>query len=714
MKTPRTFSLSTLSAGLVIGAVVVILMVAVTVAWHGVDDLARREKARTFDQSSRVVTVLMKERLREVERALRTMKRRRGLASALAEGRVQRAHAMLAQLMAAPAGRYMDIVAIRDSQGLVARAGGPLADGGPAVAALPGPEGVHDHWHVVTTADDRVVLARGLPVSMPETGRVTHIFYGAVVLNGNFSLAAAMRQATDAAAVGIVRDGRLLAASARAGTPERRRLAAVAEASAGRAVTRGGTVYSAPRPLPLPGGGTAAHVIIALPDVFLQTVRHVFLKEMLIIPAVVLLLGVTGWLLARRFLVGTLGNLMAYADAVAHDRDDVRFRPGRVIEFNRLGRLLEGMVASLKRNERYLDDLINAANAPILVWAPDFSLIRVNPAARNLFNMPRDSLLGRSVLELPGVGSDGGARDALFRATRGETVEGAETRVGGGNGDERVVAWSLAPVMDETGGVLAVVAQGQDITTLRQMVGELSRANRELERMAYVTTHDLQEPLRSISGFAQLVRRRYEGRLDSDADSYLRFMTEAAGRMKAMVQDIMEYALVDAADRSPQPVDVGHEISRAMERLHQAIEETGAVITVDDMPTIEGTPHQIRLVFHHLLSNALKFHHPERRPEVHVGCRRCSNAWAFDVSDNGIGIAPEHQGRLFVLFRRLHTQSAYPGTGVGLAVSRRIVERHGGTIQVESVPDQGTTFRFTVADTVPFRFSEGGGAWDET
>jgi hypothetical protein len=207
----------------------------------------------------------------------------------------------------------------------------------------------------------------------------------------------------------------------------------------------------------------------------------------------------------------------------------------------------------------------------------------------------------------------------------------------------------------------------------------------------------LQEPLRAVSGFVTLLRQRYGGRLDEKADGYITAAVEGAARMQALINDLLEYSRVGTRGNVPAPAQAGAALQDALENLRTLIQESGAVITADPLPRVRADAMQLTHVFQNLIANALKFR-SERPPQIQVGSRREAAAWLFWVRDNGIGIEPQYRERIFLIFQRLHTRSQYPGTGIGLAICKRIVERHGGRIWVESQPDQGSTFCFTLPD----------------
>ncbi|MDD5241079.1 MAG: ATP-binding protein [Sulfuricella sp.] len=235
--------------------------------------------------------------------------------------------------------------------------------------------------------------------------------------------------------------------------------------------------------------------------------------------------------------------------------------------------------------------------------------------------------------------------------------------------------------------------QAQQVLTRK--TEDLVRSNAELEQFAYVASHDLQEPLRMVASYTQLLARRYKGQLDQDADEFIAFAVDGANRMQRLINDLLTFSRVGTRGKPLEPVDCNAVLKDALENLRLSIEETGASVTSDPLPTVMADTSQLTQLFQNLVSNAIKFR-SDQVPQIHVSAHRQDNEWIFSVRDNGIGIAPEFFERIFVIFQRLHTREQYPGTGIGLAVCKRIVERHGGRIWVESEPAQGSTFNFAL------------------
>ncbi|MBI3779880.1 MAG: PAS domain S-box protein [candidate division NC10 bacterium] len=226
---------------------------------------------------------------------------------------------------------------------------------------------------------------------------------------------------------------------------------------------------------------------------------------------------------------------------------------------------------------------------------------------------------------------------------------------------------------------------------------ELARSNAELEQFGSVASHDLQEPLRMVASFTQLLAKRYRGKLDAEADEFIAYAVDGATRMQRLINDLLTYSRVGRLGKPFELTDCEAVLDRTLADLRVTIEENGAVITHDPLPTLMADVTQLRQLFQNLIGNALKFR-SDKPTEVRVGAERTDGTWLFSIRDNGIGIDPQQQDRVFVIFQRLHTRDEYPGTGIGLAICRRIVEQHGGRIWVESEPGKGATFYFTLSD----------------
>jgi PAS domain S-box-containing protein len=240
-----------------------------------------------------------------------------------------------------------------------------------------------------------------------------------------------------------------------------------------------------------------------------------------------------------------------------------------------------------------------------------------------------------------------------------------------------------------------ITARKKAEETLRRTAAELARSNNDLEQFAYVASHDLREPLRTVSGFVQLLQKKYADQLDAEARAFIGYAVDGAARMETLIKDLLAYARLGTRGREPVPTDAGAALRQVLDNLHESIRETAAEITHGELPAVRADPSQLTQLFQNLIGNAIKFR-GEAPPKIHVDASRDGDGWRFSVSDNGIGIEPKHQEQIFEVFRRLHRREQYEGTGIGLAICKKIVDRHGGRIWVESEPGQGATFSFTL------------------
>ena len=280
-------------------------------------------------------------------------------------------------------------------------------------------------------------------------------------------------------------------------------------------------------------------------------------------------------------------------------------------------------------------------------------------------------------------GQERGCVEVCYLEERPEFDEGPFLK------EERVLIHALA-------GELGHIMQHKEAEeALVQRTQELARSNAELEQFAYVASHDLQEPLRMVTGYVGMLERRYKGKLDADADEFIAFAVDGARRMSVLINDLLAYSRVTTRGKELAATDGAAVMRGVLVNLEVRITETGATVTHDPLPTVMADEVQLARLLQNLVSNAIKYHGDEA-PRVHVSAERTDGTWQFAVRDNGSGIAPEHTERIFTIFQRLHGRGEFEGTGVGLAICKRIVERHGGRIWVESEPGKGSTFSFTI------------------
>jgi len=228
-------------------------------------------------------------------------------------------------------------------------------------------------------------------------------------------------------------------------------------------------------------------------------------------------------------------------------------------------------------------------------------------------------------------------------------------------------------------------------TALAERTRALERSNKELEQFAYAASHDLQEPLRMVVSYLQLLERRYKGKLDSNADDFIHFAVDGANRMREMIKALLSYSRVGSHGKPFELVSMEKMMTEVLDNLNVAVSESHAAVTHDPLPDVLADAGQVTLLFQNLIANAIKFRR-EGPPQIHISAEQDADSWTFAVRDNGIGIEPEYMERIFDVFQRLHNPAKYAGTGIGLAICKRIVERHKGRLWVESEPGVGSTF----------------------
>jgi two-component system, sensor histidine kinase and response regulator len=240
------------------------------------------------------------------------------------------------------------------------------------------------------------------------------------------------------------------------------------------------------------------------------------------------------------------------------------------------------------------------------------------------------------------------------------------------------------------------IAQREKIEIeLKKTMEALKSSNLELEQFAYIASHDLQEPLRMVASFLQLLASRYKDKLDSNANEFIDFAVEGASRMQKMIQDLLEYSRIQTQGKQLEKTDTSEILSHIISNLQTKIEETGTIILSDKLPVLIGDESQLKRLFQNLITNAIKFC-IDKKPQIFISAKQENDEWIFSFKDNGIGIDQQYQNKVFQIFQRLHTREEFGGTGIGLAICKRIVERHNGKIWFESKPGEGTTFYFTI------------------
>ena len=385
----------------------------------------------------------------------------------------------------------------------------------------------------------------------------------------------------------------------------------------------------------------------------------------------------------------------------------LRDADGRVIGTFGIARDISDYVhaeEALRRQERFLASVFASIQDGISVLDTDLNILQVNPAMDRWF-AEDGPLIGRKCYQAYHGRENACEECPSARTIRTGNADSAYLPHYGAEG--KLKHWfelHSFPLVDaDSGQVSGVIEYVHDITErkaiedeLRQKTAELADSNAELQQFAYVASHDLQEPLRMVASYVQLLERRYKGQLDEDADEFIAFAVDGASRMKSLINDLLTYSRVGTQGKPFETTDCNEVMKRVLTNLQMAINEQEATITLDPLPTVTADPTQLHQLFQNLIGNAIKFHRPGDKPAVHVSATVDSKGATFTVQDNRIGIDVKYTDRIFAIFQRLHAKGEYPGTGIGLAICKKIAERHGGQIWVESEVGKGATFYVSI------------------
>lgn len=371
------------------------------------------------------------------------------------------------------------------------------------------------------------------------------------------------------------------------------------------------------------------------------------------------------------------------------------------------------MQEELRSASLYTRSLIEASLDPLVTVSPDGRITDVSDATVKVTGVPREQLIGTDFSDY--FTERKKAREGYRRVFAEGFVRDYPLTIRHRDGHLTDVLYNATIYRDTRGNVAGIFAAARDVTEkkiaeaeleryrlhledlVKQRTQELARSNRDLEQFAYVASHDLQEPLRAVAGFVELLRQNLKNSLNVKTTKYMDFAVDGAVRMQSLISDLLEYSRIGTRGKEPQQTDAGAALKRAMANLEISISESGAEITSDSLPAVCFDDVQLSQLFQNLISNALKFR-GEQSPRIHISAVKLDDRWRFSVADNGIGIDPQYAERIFLIFQRLHSREEYPGTGIGLSICKKIVERHNGKMWVESKPGDGSTFYFTVPD----------------
>ncbi|MGZ7068017.1 MAG: sensor histidine kinase, partial [Methanobacterium sp.] len=394
----------------------------------------------------------------------------------------------------------------------------------------------------------------------------------------------------------------------------------------------------------------------------------------------------------------------------AHEVEDLRLRLAEAEETLRaiqngevdavvVNRDQESQVFTLKGADYAYRVLIEEMIEGVVVLTPDRTIFYCNTQMASILKTPLEDMMGKSIDEFI---SPNQLQKCQIPPEEGMNSRCKEETVIRAADDTLVPVQITFRFVERINGFYMVVnditPQKESEKELKNVLDDFKRSNEELERFAYVASHDLQEPLRTIASFTQLLERRYKGHLDEDADEFMDYIVEAAIRMKKQIEGLLEFSRVATKGNEFQKVNMDEVLERTINSLNSLICECNADITYDDLPRVMGDPGQLQRVFQNLISNALKFRKYEEPLKIHISANNSEDGkeYVFSIQDNGIGMEAQYFERIFTIFQRLHTIGEYNGTGIGLSIVKRIIERHGGRVWVESKFGKGSTFFFTL------------------
>ena len=367
---------------------------------------------------------------------------------------------------------------------------------------------------------------------------------------------------------------------------------------------------------------------------------------------------------------------------------------------------LKEAVELLRQSEQRLQGTFDNAGMGILEIDGQHRIISANTRVCEILGYPREELIGMAVRELTAPEDRPHCDELVARIIQGpQNRMDFEKRYVRRDGKPVWAHVNVTAIRDSNGQFVRGVGTFEDISerirteeSLRKIAGELARSNHDLEQFAYVASHDLQEPLRMVTGHLKVIEDRLKDKLDEKTRQSMFFAVDGATRMQELIRDLLTFSRAGRKGEGFLPTDMEKVLGMVTANLSAAISEAGATIEHDPLPTIQAEHVQMMQLFQNLIGNAVKYRAKDRKPQIRIGASHGQEGWTFSVRDNGIGIDPKHSQRVFEIFQRLHTRQEYTGTGIGLAVCKRIVEYHGGRIWLESAPGEGSTFFFTIPD----------------
>jgi PAS domain S-box-containing protein len=371
--------------------------------------------------------------------------------------------------------------------------------------------------------------------------------------------------------------------------------------------------------------------------------------------------------------------------------------------------MVEEKTRSLKESQALLQGIVDNSSAIIYVKDLSGRHILINAMFEKLLQASKEEVYGRTNADLfpPNIAqsltdNDNKVRDSATAITAEETIpqpDGPHTYLSVKfpirdiDGFPTAICGISTNISEQKAAANRIIEINQQLEMQAQ---QLQRSNSELEQFAYIASHDLQEPLRMLSMYAQLISKRYSEKLDDDAKQFIEYMVDGATRMQTMILDLLELSRIGRREDSLAEIEAKEGVEIALRNLSAAIDNTGAIIECEALPRIKTCPHQFVALMQNLIGNAIKYRHQERNLEIKISARQVGHYWEFSITDNGIGIHPDFFDKIFLIFQRLHTRDMYEGSGIGLAICKKIVEQHNGQIWVESAPTEGCMFFFTL------------------